>query len=65
MARRTPCHSITERRRLAPPSLRSHVWMWHAMMGFWAGVAPASEAAGMAKYGARVSSMGLNPASCQ
>ena len=34
---------------------RSHVWMWHAMMGFWAGVAPASEAPGMAKYGARVS----------
>lgn len=29
--------------------------MWHAMMGFWAGVAPPSEAPSMAKYGARVS----------
>ncbi|PRW33710.1 raffinose synthase isoform B [Chlorella sorokiniana] len=31
-----------------------YVWMWHAMMGFWAGVAPPSEAPGMTKYGARV-----------
>ncbi|KAI7843001.1 hypothetical protein COHA_003334 [Chlorella ohadii] len=31
-----------------------HVWMWHAMMGFWAGVAPPAEAPAMAKYAARV-----------
>lgn len=37
---------------------RSYVWMWHAMMGFWAGVAPPSEAPDMAKYGARVSVKG-------
>lgn len=36
-----------------PCSPRSHVWMWHAMMGFWAGVAPPSDG-GPQRYAAQV-----------